>query len=1330
MKRSVPALCATAAAMALFASIVGGPVAYGAAAVWIGPDGDWHDANNWNTPNEPNATDNVVISPFYAPTTVTVAPGLVGEANDLTVSGKGVLVVAPSAQLEVNGKFTVVSGFDLQDNGQAWMNQPGYGWIDGPGEARLAGGSINAASGALDHSVLRMGGYGSIGDWVAPVRLTNASASTIEADDPFGPLEVCLDDGSSNEGDMGSAGGGVLRVNGCGTYPTPIDNAGALSSRGAGSTTEVWSCDINSVGGYIGAHDGAELWLGDGGLTGGVLEANDGTVFLQLLDSSDVEYRIIAGGHLNGAMPNITGGSLHVDGSGSAEFSHAIFDGVDVDSDSGARIDFRGDTGLSDCDVDNLGTFTFIDGTSTVTGGRFTNAPGAVVQMCGPGSFADGPFDNAGAATCVGRDAAGNPTAWDITIQFTNARFDNTAGSLVIGPDSPVDPIWAPVVTFDPDSEVTNVDGQIRVHDESHLVLQGVVDNLNGLIAGAPNASVTLDGATVTGGTIRGGTLLLSGAGNVMHGVDASELDGIGGCGPGPDHDVVAGLSVIDGCTPKESYATVTIVVDSNMPRPPSAVLTNPDSVGRVETNPGGHADAQRHIWAWNSPVPLSTGDLTDWAVTSLDAIGPNTTGLTLSEDLSAREIISLHGVDLHVDGSGHKITMNNSAYEIRVIPANAGIVIDAEVGAPGLGGTAPRLVVGLPEPGACYALEPALDTVASSDNIDSSVTFKQGVEVEDLTVQVPTLFEGNVKVHNAAILDACTTFTGGLFNGTNAVIHVGSDPPVGPTSPEVVVQYTNTEVDLSGAVVRIGSGDTNDGDLAPLLILCRGDFTLNGTLILKGQDGGHGFDTDGSASYTDTEVAGPPTATMRAKGTTFEDGSITGVKVVFSGPGNVLDGTDASDLGSLEGIGGPDDGVTLKGATVLDAAAISALKPITVTLVVPDAPGDPPPAVIISPDSVDHVQVSPGGHDDAQRPIAAWDSPEPLTLGPIRMVGLTSLLPGAPNFTSVTLGEDISVGEIVSLHGVGLYVDGAGHTLTGGGPHTELRILPANAPVVIGAEVAAALGGVAPSIVIGTPNPGGCYALTAGLDLLPCPSSPDANVAFELPVEANRIEIEAPVVFRQYVDANEIRVKEPAEFQADVDVGALWLEADVGIGETLRPRRKMTSVGQAYRAVETDPGAVIRLPFGCLWLTLGPTGYGDVIAEDGTWIGEQVAGGGEGDEGIKPPSSGALATMLPGSSLEFEGSVVIQLELVGPGFDPTGHVFPLIGSIDPGSFTAPGGVVFDTSLVPATWDFSAAELTLLGNELSVIGITPEPATLSVLGLGAAALLCRRRRRR
>jgi hypothetical protein len=49
----------------------------------------------------------------------------------------------------------------------------------------------------------------------------------------------------------------------------------------------------------------------------------------------------------------------------------------------------------------------------------------------------------------------------------------------------------------------------------------------------------------------------------------------------------------------------------------------------------------------------------------------------------------------------------------------------------------------------------------------------------------------------------------------------------------------------------ELPAGETIDvGGSRPLLILCQGDFTLNGTLILHGQDGGPGFDTDGSSDY------------------------------------------------------------------------------------------------------------------------------------------------------------------------------------------------------------------------------------------------------------------------------------------------------------------------------------------------------------------------------------------------------------------------------------------------------------------------------------------------
>jgi hypothetical protein len=80
---------------------------------------------------------------------------------------------------------------------------------------------------------------------------------------------------------------------------------------------------------------------------------------------------------------------------------------------------------------------------------------------------------------------------------------------------------------------------------------------------------------------------------------------------------------------------------------------------------------------------------------------------------------------------------------------------------------------------------------------------------------------------------------------------------PYGPGPGDVIALNTDTgSIDGDGIFeferVHIGAGDvvTATGS-HPLVILCRGDFLLEGTIALNGEDGGPGLDTDGTTIYS-----------------------------------------------------------------------------------------------------------------------------------------------------------------------------------------------------------------------------------------------------------------------------------------------------------------------------------------------------------------------------------------------------------------------------------------------------------------------------------------------
>ncbi len=118
--------------------------------------------------------------------------------------------------------------------------------------------------------------------------------------------------------------------------------------------------------------------------------------------------------------------------------------------------------------------------------------------------------------------------------------------------------------------------------------------------------------------------------------------------------------------------------------------------------------------------------------------------------------------------------------------------------------------------------------------------------------LNIPTLFPNpNLGNPNAGTLQAvhqpwAGTGLDGAYdtNGTNDTF----DTDTGSANSDGILEVTSFRV-------RAGDTLTVQGS-KPLLVLCQGDFLVEGTIILEGKAGGHGFNTDGSPAFTNAGAA------------------------------------------------------------------------------------------------------------------------------------------------------------------------------------------------------------------------------------------------------------------------------------------------------------------------------------------------------------------------------------------------------------------------------------------------------------------------------------------
>ncbi len=163
--------------------------------------------------------------------------------------------------------------------------------------------------------------------------------------------------------------------------------------------------------------------------------------------------------------------------------------------------------------------------------------------------------------------------------------------------------------------------------------------------------------------------------------------------------------------------------------------------------------------------------------------------------------------------------------------------------------------------------------------------------------LNIPTLFPNpNVTNPNAGALKAVhQPWAGngldGVFDSNGA--NTGWDTDAGSVDGDGIFQVRSFHLRAGDELVVTGS--------KPLLVLCQGDFIVEGTMRLDGAPGGHGFDTDGSAKYVN---AGAVNA--------FGAGGA-------GGPGGGAGGAGANPVGtSVNGVAGG------SAATLFDAIAVA----------------------------------------------------------------------------------------------------------------------------------------------------------------------------------------------------------------------------------------------------------------------------------------------------------------------------------------------------------------------------------------------------------------------
>ena len=119
-----------------------------------------------------------------------------------------------------------------------------------------------------------------------------------------------------------------------------------------------------------------------------------------------------------------------------------------------------------------------------------------------------------------------------------------------------------------------------------------------------------------------------------------------------------------------------------------------------------------------------------------------------------------------------------------------------------------------------------------------------------------------------------------GIWVSPGGGASVGFNTDNGSVNQDGILEVESFELKAGDTLTVTGS--------KPLLILCRGDFTCDGTILLDGKAGGPGFDTDGTAEYTAANGAISP-------------GGVGGA----GGPGGARGGDGADPIGIGRGATG-----------------------------------------------------------------------------------------------------------------------------------------------------------------------------------------------------------------------------------------------------------------------------------------------------------------------------------------------------------------------------------------------------------------------------------------
>ena len=353
---------------------------------WVGGDGDWSDAANWE--NElggsvlPAAGDNVVIQ-SDSEVTITLAaatPALAsltiggGSAtNKICVIDWNASIDAAAVKIDAKGVLTCQGAFEKTDMGRVWikctdLDIAAGGVIDVTAcgylaQGKLASGMANGygPGAAVNYGMgASHGGAGGmcVYSYMAgtlPMLHVNASYGNVLYDDPEAPVEPGSSGRASNYA-RGGSGGGVVRVEATGRVAV----AGAILASGQETVSASAGVYNQNSHGTAGAGGSIYITCDTFAGTNGVIRADGGDghfVLLNFYPSMPMSYGDMVGGggmiaiHYD-AEHQVEGATLNMTISAAPGIYRSIYRGWTPPFALGDRFYINGD----------LGTLHFTDG--------------------------------------------------------------------------------------------------------------------------------------------------------------------------------------------------------------------------------------------------------------------------------------------------------------------------------------------------------------------------------------------------------------------------------------------------------------------------------------------------------------------------------------------------------------------------------------------------------------------------------------------------------------------------------------------------------------------------------------------------------------------------------------------------------------------------------------------------------------------------------------------------------------------------------------------------------------------------------------------------------